>query len=277
MADKQRLLQVIINLLSNAVKYNVKGGSVLLTCEEREGGRLRVSVIDTGPGIPAEDIHRVFEPFERLLESRSEVEGTGLGLAVSQRLAEAMGAELGLTSVVGKGSTFWVDLLLAEDAAARPLVEYVAGQPSLHPVTAETAVDWAVDAGTVLYIEDNASNIRLVEAIMQALPNVDLVTAGSGCAGLEVATTSLPDLIILDLGLPDMPGAAVLARLRDDVRTGAIPVVIASADATEASVQRLLAAGAKAYLSKPLDVPLFMTVVAGALRERASPGTLEGT
>jgi CheY-like chemotaxis protein len=235
-----------------------------------------VSVIDTGPGIPAEDIHRVFEPFERLLESRSEVEGTGLGLAVSQRLAEAMGAELGLTSVVGKGSTFWVDLLLAEDAAASPLVEYVAGQPSLHPVTAETAVDWAVDAGTVLYIEDNASNIRLVEAIMQALPNVDLVTAGSGCAGLEVATTSLPDLIILDLGLPDMPGAAVLARLRDDVRTGAIPVVIASADATEASVQRLLAAGAKAYLSKPLDVPLFMTVVAGALRERPSQ-ILEGT
>jgi signal transduction histidine kinase/CheY-like chemotaxis protein len=272
MADKQRLLQVIINLLSNAVKYNVKGGSVSLACEERDGGRLRVSVTDTGPGIPAEDIHRVFEPFERLSESRSEVEGTGLGLAVSQRLAEAMGAELGLTSVVGEGSTFWVDLLLAEDAAARPPVDYVAGQPSVHPVTAEATVDSGVDAGTVLYIEDNPSNIRLVEAIMKTIPNVNLVTAVSGRGGLEVATTSLPDLIILDLGLPDMPGAAVLAKLKDDVRTAAIPVVIASADATEASVQRLLAAGAKTYLTKPLDVPLFMTVVAGALRERASPG-----
>jgi CheY-like chemotaxis protein len=182
-----------------------------------------------------------------------------------------MGAELGLTSVVGKGSTFWVDLLLAEDAAGRPLVEHVAGHPSLHPVTAEAVAASGVDAGTVLYIEDNASNTRLVEAIMQTLPNVDLVTAGSGRAGLEVATTSLPDLIILDLGLPDMTGAAVLARLRDDVRTAAIPVVIASADATEASVQLLLAAGAKAYLTKPLDVPLFMTVVASAMRERASP------
>ena len=256
LADHQRLRQILLNLLSNAVKYNCKNGTVSLSCDRRDSSRLRVSVTDTGPGIAPEEAERIFLPFERLVQTDTPVEGTGLGLAVCQRLAEAMGAEVGLNSVVGEGSTFWVELTVTEQAEALP--------------EAPTATAWNPGAGadpaTVLYIEDNPSNVQLVETLLSRLPHIRLLTAGSGLAGLESAQRWAPDLILLDLGLPDISGAEVLKRLRADATTIAIPVVVVSADATDSQTARLLAAGAAAYLTKPLDVRLFFGTVEETLQ-----------
>jgi signal transduction histidine kinase/CheY-like chemotaxis protein len=257
-ADQQRLRQIVVNLLSNAIKYNGEAGTVSLTCERRDDGRrLRVAVTDTGPGIATEDAEKIFMPFERLGAADTPIEGTGLGLAVSRRLAEAMGAEMGFTSTLGEGSTFWVDLSVAESQAttaeAPVLGEQQAGSGAAEPVTA-------------LYIEDNPSNLQLVMALLNRMPEVRLLTADSGHMGLQVARERLPDLVLLDLGLPDVAGAEVLNTLRSDTATASIPVVIVSADATESQVRRLLAAGASAYLTKPLDVELFFTVVDRALQ-----------
>ncbi len=259
-ADQQRLLQIFLNLMSNAVKYNVDGGSVTLDHEECPGGRLRVSITDTGPGIAFEDIERIFLPFERLSVAGAAVEGTGLGLAVSKRLAEAMGAGIGLTSAPGQGSTFWVELILAQ----------CWNVVSVCPDRTSWSRDGVIPEATVLYIEDNPSNVHLVEALIQRLPGVRLLAARTGQVGLELANQRQPDLILLDLDLPDLSGAEVLSTLRADAKTAAIPVVVVSADATDAQVRRLLAAGAKSYLTKPLDVQLFFAVVEKALRGRTT-------
>ncbi len=265
MADHQRLRQVVMNLLSNAVKYNSAAGTVSLTCERSDGGRLRVAVTDTGPGIAAGEADRLFTPFERLAATATAAEGTGLGLAVSKRLADAMGADIGLTSVLGQGSTFWVDLCLADCEVTAPEAPAPAGC-GLRPGTGPA---------TVLYIEDNPSNLRLVQALLGGLTHVRLLTATSGQAGLELANQRLPDLVLLDLGLPDIPGAEVLTMLRANATTANIPVVVVSADATDSQVRRLLAAGATAYLTKPLDAGILFAAVDEALTPTGRPDGME--
>jgi CheY-like chemotaxis protein/two-component sensor histidine kinase len=258
-ADQQWLRQIVVNLLSNAVKYNHKSGAVSLTCERRDDGRLRLGVTDTGPGIAADEAQRIFQPFERLGASSTPVEGTGLGLAVSKSLAEAMGARIGLTSVPGMGSTFWVDLSVADcqrtalNAPVPGCEQFELGSGPAQPVN-------------VLYIEDNPSNIQLVQALLSRLPHISLLIASSGHMGLQLAEERLPDLVLLDLDLPDISGTEVLARLQGNAATHAIAVVVVSADATDSSVRRLLDAGATAYLTKPLDAQLFLTVVDDAVR-----------
>jgi PAS domain S-box-containing protein len=238
-ADRQRLKQVMLNLLSNAVKYNRAGGQVLVDASPADAGRVRITVADTGPGIAAEDLERVFEPFQRIGAETSEIEGTGLGLTLVEHLVRAMGGEIGIESEVGRGTTFW--LRLARAAAPQPRV---AREPKIPAVRARGP------ARTVLYIEDNPSNIRLVERILAARPEVSLLVANQGGLGLELAREHLPALVLLDLNLPDMSGETVLARLRGDERTAAVPVVILSADATPGQVARLRRAGADDYLTK---------------------------
>jgi signal transduction histidine kinase len=253
LADRQRLQQVLLNLLSNAVKYNRPGGAVTVSCESEAGNRLRIHVSDTGPGIAPDKLERLFTPFDRLGAEGTGVEGTGLGLALSKHLVDAMQGLMHVRSQVGMGSTFSVEL---------PLVEGPAAIEDGLPVVASGQDDDSPKARLkVLYIEDNASNLRLVERIMSLRPGVTLLSAMYGRVGLELAREHQPDLILLDRHLPDLLGDEVLRFLRDDPRTRDIPVVILSADASSRQIQRLLAAGAQAYLTKPLDVGTLLKVV----------------
>ncbi len=261
-ADRQRLRQVLLNLLSNAVKYNHEGGRLRLACRRvlaSEGDRhhLRLEVSDTGAGMQAAEIARLFTPFERLSAEKSFTEGTGLGLALSKGLVEAMHGTIGVDSVPGEGSTFWLCLPLAED----PLVNVSRGG------SAPSGQCEGEDCeGTILYVEDNLSNLRLIELLLEAHPGVTLLSAQQGTLGLEMARATRPDLILLDLHLPDIPGWEVLAALRADPATRDIPVVIVSADATSPQIERLMKAGARGYLTKPINVPTLMQTLARYLQ-----------
>jgi PAS domain S-box-containing protein len=248
-ADRQRLVQVLLNLLSNAIKYNHRRGRVRLTCARTEGG-WAVRVSDTGRGIPPEHAEQLFTPFARLGAEQTDVEGTGLGLALSRRLCEAMDGSLTLERTGPEGTVFRIDLVSAGDPL-RALEE-----TGTHAIPVGPHRE-----ATLLYVEDNLANLSLVEAILLSRPGWRTVAALQGQLGVELAREHLPDLVLLDLHLPDIPGEEVLRRLRGDARTAGIPVVVVSADATPASLERLRAAGADAYLTKPLDVEEFLEVV----------------
>src|SRR2546426_6558450 len=256
MADRQRLQQVVLNLLSNAMKYNRAGGVVRVSSEADPSGRVRLSVSDTGRGIAPEMIGRLFTPFDRLGAEQTTIEGTGLGLVLSHHLVEAMGGSLAATSTIGQGTTFTVELRRAES----PTVE--SDRPSNRTAGED---DHDGIRGTVLYIEDNLSNLRLLERILMRRPDVRLLSAMQGARGLELARDHRPGLILLDLHLPDLPGNEVLARLLADPETRGIPVVILSADATPGQIRRLLDQGARDYLTKPLDVKQLLALVDDAL------------
>lgn len=248
LADLQRLKQVLLNLLSNAIKYNYEAGQVVVACERTGTQRLRLLVRDTGPGILPEKLDRLFIPFDRLDAEHTRVEGTGLGLSLSRRLAEAMGGTLGVESHVGAGSTFWVELPLTARQIVQPrLLQQSTPQPEQDE-----------RACTILYLEDNLSNVEFIEQVLDTRPSVRLLSALQGRIGLALAREHHPDLILLDLHLPDMDGDVVLAEIQADPQLQTIPVVVLSADATPRQIQRLLAAGAHTYLTKPLDVQLFM-------------------
>ncbi len=245
-ADRQRLQQILLNLVSNGIKYNRTGGTVAVSCKVGDDACLRISVTDTGPGIASEQLDLLFAPFERLGAEHGDVEGTGIGLALAKSLAEAMDGALGVETTVGRGSTFWVDLPLVED----PVDRYV----RLGSSNGEPEPDPASESGrSVLYIEDNLSNLRLVEHLLKRR-DIEVVAAMQGRLGLELARQHRPVAILLDLHLPDVDGDDVLRQLRDDPTTASIPVIILSAEASPGRRQRLLAAGARAYLTKPVDV-----------------------
>ena len=253
-ADRQRLKQVILNLLSNAVKFNQPGGVVRVACEQIGDDRLRISIVDTGVGIPEDQMRHLFIAFDRLGADRRGIEGTGLGLALSKSLVEVMGGTIGASSVEGEGSTFWVEL----PASTEPV-------PGATATAALEAPDASTESRTVLYVEDNLSNLQLIRGILAYRPAVRLLSAMQGSLGLELARQHRPDLILLDLHLPDMTGEEVLERLRGDAATNEIPVVIVSADASPATLRRLSGSGIAAYLSKPLDVGTFLETIDEAL------------
>jgi CheY-like chemotaxis protein len=258
-ADRQRAKQVLINLLSNAVKYNRARGTVSVSCEPIGSSRLRIGVLDTGPGIPKEQLGQLFRPFERLGAEQTAVEGTGIGLALSKRLVEAMGGTLDVESTLGKGSTFFTDLPRAEGPVERFERLHQGGDPQAVPVAVSD------HRHVVLYIEDNLANLRLVERIFAARPDVEVIGAMQGRLGLELAREHRPALVLLDLHLPDLNGEQVLHRLREDPLTASVPVVIVSADATPSQVRRLLTAGASQYLTKPIDVAQLLAVLDDAV------------
>ncbi len=260
-ADRQRLQQVLLNLLSNAVKYTPPGGTATVSVVPA-GERIELRVTDTGVGIAADKLERLFTPFDRLGAEASGTEGTGLGLTLSKHLVEAMGGVLTVDSRPGVGSTFSVGLPAAEApvdvALPRP---WAPASPSA-PAEATRAV--------VLYIEDNLANLRLVEQILARRPAVRLVSAMQGRVGRELAAQHRPQLILLDQHLPDENGDVVLQRLAEDPRTRDIPVIVLSADANPRQIQRLRELGARDYLTKPLDVRRLLALLDDVLLGRAA-------
>jgi signal transduction histidine kinase/ActR/RegA family two-component response regulator len=246
-ADRQRLLQVLVNLVSNAVKYNRRGGTITLTCREEGTSQASVVVSDTGPGLSQEDLDRVFIPFERLGAEQSVIEGTGIGLPLARVLTEAMGGRLTASSVLGEGSSFTISLPRTQGVIHVPLQDARPSSPGGVQSPAGASI-------SVLYIEDNPANIEVITRFLKGRTNMRLQAHRSGRAGIECAVRDIPDIILLDLHLHDLHGDQVLRELRAEPVTAAIPVVILSADATPGVIRRLLADGAFAYLTKPIDL-----------------------
>jgi len=252
-ADATRLRQELVNLLSNAVKHNRPGGWVRVDAAALGDGRVRVSVADGGIGIAPEQLARLFTLFERLGADARGVEGTGVGLALSRRLAELMGGRLGVQSRPGEGSTFWIDLPAAAADCTAPLP-----QASTHTASVPQHV---------LYIEDNPVNVQVVEAMLVRLGVARVDAAPDGPSGLECARRERPQLILLDIQLPGMHSYAVLDALKADRSTCDIPVVALSADAMPDEIERGLARGLSQYLTKPVE----MTALRLALERIGSP------
>jgi PAS domain S-box-containing protein len=259
LADPHRLKQVLLNVVTNAVKYNRPRGTVRASFVKVGANRLRYLIADTGEGIEPDEVEKAFMPFERLGADRSDTEGTGLGLALSRGLIEAMGGTIGIERTVpGEGTIFFVELPLTE-ARVAPAEELAQARGAgADGLTLEGRV-------TVAYIEDNLSNLDLVERLFERVGNVTLIPAMQGQLGIELAARHRPHLILLDLHLPDLDGSEVLERLQRDERTKHIPVMVLSADATPTQIERLKEKGAVEYLTKPLDVPDFLDAVRRAL------------
>ncbi|MEY2498844.1 MAG: hypothetical protein QOD12_2400 [Verrucomicrobiota bacterium] len=253
MADRQRLKQVLLNLLTNAVKYTPPGGAVTVSYKSAGPGAMRIVVEDNGTGIADEKLARLFTPFDRLGAEQTNIEGTGLGLALCQRLVHAMNGTIGANSAPGKGSAFWVELACAESPLARVASVKLTGSQRNDSSDSRRR--------TILYVEDNLSNLTLIEQMLAEDKEIKLMTAMQGQLGIELARQHGPDVILLDLHLPDLPGWEVLSRLKRDVSTCDIPVVVISADATSRQIKRLMATGASAYLTKPLDMQEFFRVI----------------
>jgi signal transduction histidine kinase/CheY-like chemotaxis protein len=244
-ADSQRLKQVLINLVSNAIKYNRRGGEVRISLEPVSPDLVRITVADTGIGIDEAGLRKLFTPFERLNAAASGIDGTGLGLALSRDLVEAMSGRMGVTSKPDVGTSVWLELRGGEPPAVE---EITAAEVEL------LAVREYAGPRSLLYIEDTLANVHLVEAILARRPSVQLLPAMLGQMGLDLAGEHHPDLILLDLHLPDLGGEEILSRLQSDEATREIPVLILSADATKSQAKLLLADGARAYLTKPISV-----------------------
>jgi CheY-like chemotaxis protein/signal transduction histidine kinase len=257
-ADRQRLRQVLLNLVSNAVKYNREGGSITVTCETR-ADTCRIAVTDTGPGIPEDKRALLFRPFQRLGAEHSAIEGTGLGLALARALVEQMRGAIGADSVVGQGSTFWAELPLAaaDSAPARPR------EATRLPVRQGPA-----SRGTLLYIEDNAANVRLMERVLARRPGVTMIQAARGGEAFDLVRQHRPELVLLDVQLPDMSGAEVLRQLRMQPEWRDVPVVILTADATPGLASQFTALGATAFLTKPLDVAQILGMIDQSLAQQ---------
>jgi CheY-like chemotaxis protein len=257
-ADRTRLKQVLINLLSNAMKYNRPGGAVELTWRAQPAQRLRISVQDTGNGLSAEQCAELFQPFNRLGQEASTEEGTGIGLVVSKRLVELMGGEIGVESTVGVGSVFWFDLDLA-----------VAPQVDTHPdeflVLAQPSAEHPKGRRTLLYVEDNRANLQLVEQLIARRSDMRLLSAVDGMAGIALARTHQPEVILMDINLPGISGLQALRILREDPATRHIPVVALSANAMPRDLKKGLEAGFLRYLTKPIKIAEFMEALDLAL------------
>ncbi len=262
-ADRTRLMQVLINLLTNAIKYNIKQGTVDVTCSEERDGIMRTSIMDSGVGLSPEQLQELFKPFNRLgQDEEGGEEGTGIGLVVAKRLVELMGGVIGVESTVGKGSVFWFEL----PSSAEP---ELAGSDDAPELVGPQSVR-ELRPCTLLYVEDNPANLRLVEQIIARYPEVKLLSAENGERGIEMARQSLPEVILMDINLPGMSGTEAMQSLREDPLTAHIPVIAISADAMQPDVERAMEAGFFRYLTKPIKVDELMEALNLALEHAQS-------
>lgn len=250
-ADRQRLRQVLLNLLSNAIKYNRRDGHVWIDVSQRDG-EICITVWDDGPGIPEVMRSRLFVPFDRLGADAGGVDGTGIGLALTRSLTELMGGRVEVSPVAVSGVGFSVLLPMAVDRPNRASPDDRV-RTSGHVPPAGSL--------TLLYVEDNEPNVRVVEHVLTLRPEWRMIHAGLGRLGIDMAMTHHPELVLLDLHLPDGPGSDVLAALRADARTSGTPVVVVTADATEVLSRRLLSQGAQRFLVKPFELSELLAIL----------------
>ena len=258
-ADRTRVKQVLINLLSNAIKYNKAGGTVDVQCIANMPGRIRICVEDTGEGLTAEKLAQLFQPFNRLGQEANVEEGTGIGLVVAKRLIEWMGGAIGVESTVGRGSVFWVEM----DLTSEPQIAAGATETL---IAAQMPVQADVQLRTLLYVEDNPANLMLVEDLIARRPDIRLLSARDGTSGIEIARTSRPDVILMDINLPGISGLRALRILMDDPATAHMPVIALSANAMPRDIEKGLEAGFFRYLTKPIKVNEFMDTLDLALK-----------
>ncbi len=258
LADRTRLKQVLINLLSNAIKYNRPGGSVTVWCSESTPERIRVSVKDTGAGLSPEQVAQLFQAFNRLGQEGGVEEGTGIGLVVAKRLVELMGGVIGVESTVGAGSEFWFELLSVAELSL-PMEE------SDTAVSIQSHVPLTIRLHSLLYIEDNPANLKLVEQIITRRSDMRLLTAVNGRSGIEIAKVSQPDVILMDINLPDINGYEALSILRSNPSTAHIPAIAISANAMALDIERGMEAGFFRYITKPIRVNEFLEALDLAL------------
>ena len=252
-ADYTRFKQVLINLLSNAIKYNHDGGTVKLEVEYVDNDRLKIMITDTGIGVPEEGIAELFQPFNRLNAEKTNIEGTGIGLTITRRIVELMGGSINVESEVGVGSTFWIELPAETNAQS----DYVEAENNS---VASQQID-SIIKHTVLYIEDNPSNLKLVAQILGQRKHIHLLTAHTPEIGIELAKNRQPELILLDINMPNMDGYEVMEIFKTDNSLKNIPVVAVTANAMSRDIDRGKAAGFIDYVTKPIDVINFLDIV----------------
>jgi CheY-like chemotaxis protein len=261
-ADRLRLRQVLLNLLSNAVKYNRDAGSVVLECSVIDDTRVRIAVQDTGMGLSTEQIGSLFQPFNRLGQEAGTIEGTGIGLVVTRHLVEMMGGQIGVSSTVGMGTLFWIDLRSATESS----ISLVATQPATLTLP---VVNVPVDdkRALVLYVEDNPASLRLVEEILGYRNDLRLISAQDAMQGIKLAQAYQPRIILMDNNLPGMDGLQALSMLRADARTSHIPVIAITANAMPQAIAEGLEKGFFRYVTKPLRIEDLTQAIDQALKQ----------
>ncbi|MCW9033073.1 MAG: PAS domain S-box protein [Rhodospirillales bacterium] len=254
-ADQTRLKQSLLNLLSNAIKYNSKNGKLTLDCQETSHSALRISIADTGVGIPADQLNELFEPFNRLKAEGSKIEGTGIGLTITKQLIEMMGGQIGVQSEVGKGTTFWIDLPLSTESNTSEHTTKKQIRKKSRPIQLPNL------SGKMLYVEDNPANLKLMEMIVRRIDSLTMVSAESAESGIEYAKDNPLDLIILDINLPGMDGFEALKKLQEIENTKNIPTIAMSANVMPEDIRKGLEAGFMDYISKPIEVDEVMGTI----------------
>jgi PAS domain S-box-containing protein len=256
-ADRTRFVQILMNFASNAIKYNRPSGTVTFTVSTLGPTRLRVTVRDTGTGIPMDKQDKLFQPFQRAGQETGPIEGTGIGLVITKRLAELMHGDVGFRSTFGEGSEFWIDIPTHESGAR-----------SVAPAAESGSGSSALSGGArkvILYVEDNPANITFMRDLVSTIDNVDLLTAPTAELGLELARARHPDAVVMDINLPGMSGLDALRLLRDAPETKDIPVIALTAAASERDRQRGVQAGFYQYLTKPVKVDAFLAALEALL------------
>jgi CheY-like chemotaxis protein len=259
-ADRTRFAQILMNFGSNAIKYNRPSGTVTFTVTTPKPGSVRVAVRDTGMGIPAQQQHKLFQPFQRAGQEVGPIEGTGIGLVITQRIARVMKGDVGFRSVLGEGSEFWVDIPVYESAAQPVTTAPLRAAESIRALGNERR--------SILYVEDNPANVAFMSDLIGAFEQLDLIAATTAELGIELAHRERPELIIMDINLPGQSGLDALRKLRGSAATQDIPVIALTAAATERDRQHGLQAGFYRYLTKPVNVDEFVGALEALFAQR---------
>ncbi|MGK0178327.1 MAG: PAS domain S-box-containing protein [Nitrospinales bacterium] len=251
-ADPLRFKQVVLNLISNAIKYNKPNGSVIVSFEVLDKSMGRLGIRDTGHGIAEDMRDKVFKPFERLDVDAAEIEGTGIGLTISKQLVELMGGAINYESTLGEGSYFYIDMPISDKA---PLIQKEEKTIIIQNSSSNNYKK------KILYIEDIRDNVELVRQILDSRQDIGLISASNALAGIELAQSEIPDLILMDIHMPDMDGITAFKKLQTMKETLGIPVIALTADAMAVDIKKALDIGFKSYITKPIDVVVFLKAI----------------